>query len=112
MQTTEQREQHPDIERHKREVLNDRIEKQVIHTLGTPGNLLKVQVRLLWKNHYRVNIFVGPDAVSARVANSYFLGVGNDGNIMTSDPKIKRQYEPSALGVAEPPLSRALSGKL
>jgi len=98
MQTTEQREQHQDIVQHKRKVLNDLIEEQVIYTLGTPGNLHKVQVRLLWKNHYRVNVFVGLDAVSARVANSFFLGVGSDGNIMTSDPKITRQYEPAALG--------------
>jgi len=98
MTTTQPREQHEEVERHKRETLNHLVGEQVIHTLGTPGNLLKVQVCLLWKNHYRVNVFVGPDAASARVANSYFLVVGSEGNIMTSAPKITKQYGPVAEG--------------
>jgi hypothetical protein len=48
----------------------------------------------LWEDHYRVNVFVGVDAASAKVANSYFLVADIDGNILTSTPKITRQYEP------------------
>jgi hypothetical protein len=61
-------------------------------TLGAPGDLLQVQVRLLWADHYRVNVFVGLDAASARVANSFFLVADSDGNITASTPKITRQY--------------------
>ena len=68
------------------------IGKQVIHTLGQPGQLHGVQVRHLWEDHYRVNILVGLDAASAKVAHSYFLVADNDGNIVASTPKITRQY--------------------
>jgi hypothetical protein len=51
-----------------------------------------VQVRHLWEDHYRVNVFVGLDAASAKVANSYFLVADSDGNIVASTPKITKQY--------------------
>ena len=50
-----------------------------------------VQVRLLWGNYYRVNVCLGPDAASVKVAQSYFLKVDGDGNIVESTPKITRQ---------------------
>ncbi len=109
MHTKEQSNKHQDIERHKGEVLTNLIEEQVIHTLGTPVNLLKVQARLLWENHYRVNVFVGPDVASAKVSNSYFLSVGSDGNILASEPKITKQYEPAAAG---PATTRSLAGRV
>jgi hypothetical protein len=46
----------------------------------------------LWEDHYRVNVLVGPDAASARVANSYFLVVDGDGAIVTSTPRLTRLY--------------------
>jgi len=51
-----------------------------------------VQARRLWENYYRVNIFVGVDPASGRVANSYFLEVDADGKIIAATPKITRQY--------------------
>lgn len=107
MATKEQSNKHDNIERNKGDALSNHIEEQVIHTLGTPVNLLKVQARLLWENHYRVNVFVGPDVASAKVSNSYFLSVGTDGNILASEPKITKQYEPAAPGPATP---RSLAG--
>ena len=92
MLTTLQGEQREDLKQHKRETLDALIGEQVIHTLGAPGDLLRVQVRQLWKNHYRVNIFIGPDAASARIANSYFLQADGDGNIVESTPKITKRY--------------------
>lgn len=92
MPTTRQREQREDMEQHKRETLNALVGEQVIHTLGEPGGLLIVQVRPLWKNHYRVNVFVGMDATSAKIAHSYFLVADSDGNIIESTPKIAKQY--------------------
>lgn len=92
MATTQQREQQKDVERLKRETLGTLIGEQVVHTLGDPRGLHKVQVRPLWENRYRVNILVGADAACAKVAHSYFLTTDNDGNILASTPKITRQY--------------------
>ena len=92
MPTTQQREQHQDIEQHKRETLSALVGEQVVHTLGRPADLLKVQTRSLWGNCYRVNVLVGLDAASAKVANSYFLVVDSDGKIVASTPKITKQY--------------------
>jgi hypothetical protein len=61
-------------------------------SLGAPGDLLTVQVRPLWANHYRVNVFVGVDVVTAKVAHSYFLTADANGNITESTPKINKQY--------------------
>ena len=92
MPATKEREQTKDLEQHKRDTLNALIGEQLIHTLGAPDDLLKVQVRLLWEDHYRVNVLVGVDAVSAKVAHSFFLTVDANGNIIESTPKITRKY--------------------
>jgi hypothetical protein len=92
VQTKPPSEQHIDLERHKRETLNTLIGERVIHTVGEPADLLQVQVRQLWENYYRVNIFIGADAASGKVANSYFLQADADGNILQSTPKILKQY--------------------
>jgi hypothetical protein len=68
------------------------IGNRVLHALGQPGNLVRVQVRQVWGAHYRVNIFVGNDAASAKVAHSYFLTTDNDGIIIAATPKIVKQY--------------------
>jgi hypothetical protein len=77
---------------HTPEDRNDLIGGRVIHALGKPGDLLKVQTWPLWENHYRVNVFVGADLASAKVANSFFLTADGDGNILESTPKITKQY--------------------
>src|SRR5262245_55442572 len=84
--------QHTDQEKQSRQQWKTVIGKQVIHTLGQPGHLHEVQVRHLWEDRYRVNILVGLDAASAKVAHSYFLVADSDGNIVASTPKITRQY--------------------
>jgi hypothetical protein len=92
MSTQQQDNQHRDQEKQSRQQRKTAIGKQVIHTLGQPGHLHGVQVRHLWEDHYRVNILVGLDAASAKVAHSYFLVADSDGNIVASTPKITRQY--------------------
>lgn len=57
-----------------------------MHTLGVPGDLERVQVRHLWDDRYRVNVLVGVDAASARVANSFFMVADNEGNILGGKP--------------------------
>lgn len=67
------------------------IEKQVLSKLGRPEAQHRVQIRQLWPDHYRVNIFVGLNA-SIRIAHSYFLVTDGDGKVLTSTPAITRQY--------------------
>jgi hypothetical protein len=68
------------------------IVKQVIAVLGEPGTLRRMQVQHLWADFYRVNVFVGEDIASAKVAHSYFLTVDGEGAITSSAPKIVKHY--------------------
>ena len=79
-------------EKHDRQRLNAVIGGHVMSTLGRPPDLHSVQVRPLWEDYYRVNIFVGVDAACVKIANSYFLVADSDGNIITSTPGITKQY--------------------
>lgn len=74
-------------ERHQREAA---IGEHVIDTLGRPGGLQRVQVRQLWQDHYRVNLFVGGDLTSVKVTHSYFVLADSAGNIVKSTPKISK----------------------
>jgi hypothetical protein len=57
-------------------------------TLADRHNLQAVQVRPLWEQHYRVNVFIGADLLSAKIAHSYFVEADPDGNIVRSTPLI------------------------
>jgi hypothetical protein len=74
------------------DTLNALIGKQVLRTLGSPGDIFKVKVHPLGNDRYRVNVLVGKDFASARIANSFFLTADGEGNIVTSSPKIARLY--------------------
>jgi hypothetical protein len=69
------------------------IGNRVLLALGQPDNLQKVQVRPLWDAYYRVNVLVGADAASVTVAHSYFLMADGTGDIISSVPRITRQYQ-------------------
>jgi hypothetical protein len=79
--------------------LDSHIADQLVHQLGRPAQLHRVQVRRLWQDYYRVNVLVGADAASAMVAHSYFLKVDGDGNIIESTPKIERPQPVKPPGV-------------
>jgi hypothetical protein len=81
------------LEQDKRQKMNNLIEEQVIQALGEPCDLLKVGIRPLWENNYRVNVITGKDFASSRIANSFFLAVDADGHIRTSAPEITKQYD-------------------
>ena len=81
---------HPD--KTERQRLSATVGKHVVRRLGVPGDLHTVQVRLLWDNHFRVNVFLSADAGSLKLAHSYFLLTDGDGNILESTPEIKKQY--------------------
>ncbi len=76
----------------ERQRLQERIGDHILLALGQPGDLRRVQVRRLWDDHFRVNVFVGVDLASARVAHSFFLVADDDGNILRSVPALARHY--------------------
>jgi len=80
------------MEQDQRETLSELIREQVIHALGKPMDLRSVQVRKVWNDHYRVNIFVGESALSVRLVHSYFLVVDSEGRFTDSTPKITKLY--------------------
>jgi hypothetical protein len=80
------------LEQDKREALDKTIGARVIKVLGRPTDLLNVQVRKVWDDHYRVNVIVGANAGSVRVAKSYFVESDSDGNLISATPKITKQY--------------------
>jgi hypothetical protein len=75
-----------------RDTVNDLISEQVVHRLGSPIDLLDVRVCPLWADHYRVNVLVGEEFVSRRVADSFFLVTDEEGKIVSSSPAIARMY--------------------
>jgi hypothetical protein len=101
MSTQQQEIEHKVQETQARQQRKAVIGQHVMHTLGQPADLHTVQVRYLWEDHYRVNVFVGVDAASAKVAHSYFLVADSDGNILASTPKVTRQYQEGQLGRTE-----------
>lgn len=80
---------HPDIENSR---LIRLIGGQVLGALGTPNNCRGTKVQRLWEHHYRANVVVGLDNVSATIAHSYFVVADSLGKILTSNPTIRRQY--------------------
>jgi hypothetical protein len=102
METKRPKEQPENLDQFVREAKNAFIGEQVIHALGTPVDLLEVQVRRLWEGQYRANVFVGADITSARVAHSYFLKVDDNGTILASSPKLARQYGPLPVEAPNP----------
>jgi hypothetical protein len=99
MTTKEQREQENNLREHNRKITEQEretfrvlIAEQVMHSLGEPKDLIMVQVRWLWEDRYRVNVFVGAAVTSAQIVNSYFLIVDSNAKIMTATPSIIKQY--------------------
>jgi len=79
-------------DQHEREKLDNLVRKQVIAALGTPVDLRSVQVRKVWDDHYRVNVLVGVNATSVKIANSYFLTIASDGSLIAATPNITKLY--------------------
>ena len=92
MTTTQQRNRDEELRRDTRDKLNDLISEQIVHLLGMPEDLLKVQVRWVGGDRYRANVFLGKDVISGRIAHSFFVTVDGEGNILTSSPEVVRVY--------------------
>ena len=70
------------------EQLKSVIRNRVLRSLGEPGGLGRVQVRALWDNYYRVNIFIEENPGCIRIAGSYFVEADDAGNIVASTPEL------------------------
>jgi len=75
-----------------RHALNAIIGKNLIQSLGSPADMLTVKVNPVGRETYRVNVMVGKDICSSRVADSFFLTADEEGNIVTCSPQIVRLY--------------------
>jgi hypothetical protein len=92
MPTKQLDEQHMEPKKQESVQRNSEIAGHLLQVLGKPGDFHSVQVRHLWGDHFRVNVLVGLDAASLKVAQSFFLVAASDGNIVSSNPIIKKQY--------------------
>jgi hypothetical protein len=92
MPKTDKKQQHPNGDLPVPDAESSALKEQIIAALGKPANLLKVVARPLWQRCFRVNVFVGENAATAKIANSYFVEADPAGNILESNPKITKQY--------------------
>lgn len=72
--------------------LSAAIGDRVLHSLGRPADLHRVETRRLWGDHFRVNVFVGAQVGSLTIAHSFFLVADGEGQILTSTPAITKRY--------------------
>ena len=68
------------------------VRDNVLFDLGKPPGQHRVQVKCVCGDSYRVNVFIGPDISSFKLAHSYFLKADRDGKILASSPSITRVY--------------------
>src|SRR5687768_6822053 len=73
-------------------VVEAMVRDNVMFDLGRPHGLLRVQVAAVGAGRFRVNVFVGDNAASARVAHSYFAEADGNGKILSSSPAVARLY--------------------
>jgi hypothetical protein len=74
-----------------RQALHSVIGEQVIHMLGRPSDLIRVNVNTLWEHRYRVNVISGALPWSAVISHSFFVTTDGDGNIIASNPRITKK---------------------
>lgn len=92
MATKQQAKQHAEQEHQKEEQRSAQIGVEVIRVLGQPAGFRRVDVRQLWDCRYRINVLVGENNATARVAHSFFVVTDDQGNVVSSEPKLGRQY--------------------
>jgi len=68
------------------------IAQSVMDTLGKPIDFLKATVRPVTGDNFRVNVVIGPNAGSARIAESFFVTADADGKVTNSIPAIQKCY--------------------
>lgn len=81
----------PRTEESEREARRAVITTQILRLLDLLPGAVTMHVRDLWKDHYRVNVLTGQDALSHRITESYFIHVDDNGQILTSTPPVTRR---------------------
>jgi hypothetical protein len=92
MSTKQQEQKVNDQKKQEGGLLEAVVRDNVLSDLGRPAGLHRVQVKCVWGDHYRVNVFVGADAASFKVIHSYFLEADGNGKILSSCPAITKVY--------------------
>jgi hypothetical protein len=70
------------------------IGEHVLRALGRPVDLVRVQVRRLWADRYRVNVLVGADASAVTIAHSFFVVADESGAVQAAEPPLTQRYQP------------------
>ncbi len=70
----------------------DVISANVLAALGRPARLLKVAVRPVWGDKFRVNVWTGESAIADAIPNSYFVTADGAGAILRAEPPIQKLY--------------------
>lgn len=78
------------------------IGRSVLAALGRPAGLLRVTVRQVTDINHRVNVIVGPDPTTARIAHSFFVTTDAAGNLTGSVPPLVRSYGPTPPAAVSP----------
>jgi hypothetical protein len=68
--------------------LHEAIGRRVLLAQGRPPDLIRVQVRLLWANRFRVNVITGDSVTAPRIEGSYFVEADQAGNVLHSSPAL------------------------
>lgn len=68
----------------------DAIRAEVLAALGRPSGFLKVAVRPLWGDKFRVNVWAAADGVGNGIPNSYFVTADERGAILAAEPPIRK----------------------
>lgn len=66
--------------------------RHVLAVLGRPKEFLRINVRHVTADGYRVNVLAGAELAFARVSHSYFIRADEDGRVTDSTPPIVKQY--------------------
>jgi hypothetical protein len=76
-------------------LLEDVVADRVMAALGRPADFLRAAARQITGDSYRVNVYAGPHAGSARVAHSFFVTADEGGRILSCSPPLEREYGPT-----------------
>ena len=71
------------------------IRDAVLERLGKPKDFWKVDVKPLWENRFRVNVWteeMGRIGPTHRIVDSFFIIASPEGGIVESRPQISKKY--------------------
>jgi hypothetical protein len=69
-------------------LLEEVVADGVMAALGRPADFLRAAARQITPDFYRVNVFAGPHAGSARVTHSFFVTADEGGRILSCSPAL------------------------